>query len=481
MRVDDLPYLVAISRDCPVDLEHEYRGILTMFEDPSGETATAPLRAFFGEMTAKPRRRKSYPLALLNNKVNLDQLLAINNAMRYPLAYVQGPPGTGKTNTIVNTLTTAFFNERTVLFPATTTIPLTALWKSCRPSPTTARPCRSLSCALATTRKPPRPCAPSTSCLSSAKNPRTGAAAGQNHADRTARAKQLTALLERYERILDLRERRETIRRLLDARGQMNFQYELQAGQLPQVDRELAAYGSIDSADALALLDRNEDELLRYLYYTSARCIRRLEEPKYNDLMSIVHSPDTDKERVTQFNKYISEPENLKKLLRVFPIVATTCISAHRLGDPEPSFDMVIMDEASQCSTAMSLVPILRGASLMLVGDPQQLSPVILLDPADNRTLRRRYGVTQEYDYIENSIYKCFLACDAVSDETLLSYHYRCSPKIIEFNNRKYYNHKLHIASRETDPHRSSMWTCPTTPPTRKTPPRRRCAASRHT
>ena len=33
-----------------------------------------------------------------------------------------------------------------------------------------------------------------------------------------------------------------------------------------------------------------------------------------------------------------------------------------------------------------------------------------------------------------------------------MSYHYRCSPKIIEFNNRKYYNHKLHIASRETDP-----------------------------
>ena len=96
--VDDMPYLIAIGRDCPVDLEHEYRGILNMFEDPSGETVTAPLRAFFGEMTARPRRRKSYPLALLNNKVNLDQLLAINNAMRYPLAYVQGPPGTGKTH-----------------------------------------------------------------------------------------------------------------------------------------------------------------------------------------------------------------------------------------------------------------------------------------------------------------------------------------------------------------------------------------------
>lgn len=411
------------------------------------------LRAFFGEMTAKPRRRKSYPLALLNNKVNLDQLLAINNAMRYPLAYVQGPPGTGKTNTIVNTLTTAFFNERTVLFSSYNNHPIDGVVEKLQavtyhgqtvPFPIlrlgnnekTAEALRTIDQLFEQCKKIPVP----------------ERLLDKNHADRTARAKQLTALLERYERILDLRERRETIRRLLDARGQMNFQYELQAGQLPQVDRELAAYGSIDSADALALLDRNEDELLRYLYYTSARCIRRLEEPKYNDLMSIVHSPDTDKERVTQFNKYISEPENLKKLLRVFPIVATTCISAHRLGDPEPSFDMVIMDEASQCSTAMSLVPILRGASLMLVGDPQQLSPVILLDPADNRTLRRRYGVTQEYDYIENSIYKCFLACDAVSDETLLSYHYRCSPKIIEFNNRKYYNHKLHIASRETDP-----------------------------
>lgn len=30
--------------------------------------------------------------------------------MKYPLAYIQGPPGTGKTNTIINTIITAFFN-----------------------------------------------------------------------------------------------------------------------------------------------------------------------------------------------------------------------------------------------------------------------------------------------------------------------------------------------------------------------------------
>src|SRR5699024_12532271 len=69
---------------------------------------------------------------------------------------------------------------------------------------------------------------------------------------------------------------------------------------------------------------------------------------------------------ILAFHRYLSKEENLKKFLRIFPFVATTCISAQRLGDPEPAFDMVIMDEASQCNTAVSLVPIVRGNSLML-------------------------------------------------------------------------------------------------------------------
>ena len=111
---------------------------------------------------------------------------------------------------------------------------------------------------------------------------------------------------------------------------------------------------------------------------------------------------------------------------------------------------MCIIDEASQCNTAMSLVPILRANDLMLVGDPQQLNPVILLDPEDNSTLRRKYSVSNEYDYIKNSIYKTFLACDSVSDEILLSEHYRCGKDIIEFNNKKYYGGRLSIKTNSS-------------------------------
>ena len=152
---------------------------------PPAETATAPRAGLLWRDDRQAAPPQVLPAGAVNNKVNLDQLLAINNAMRYPLAYVRGPPGTGRTSTIVNTLTTAFFNERTVLFPATTTIPLTALWKSCRPSPTTARPFTIPDPAPWQQRENRRGPAPSTSCLSSAKNPRAGAAAGQN--TRTAR------------------------------------------------------------------------------------------------------------------------------------------------------------------------------------------------------------------------------------------------------------------------------------------------------
>src|SRR5699024_1672467 len=125
----------------------------------------------------------------------------------------------------------------------------------------------------------------------------------RNHAQRAERAKQLTALLERYEKILDLREREATSHRLLEARSHLNVQYELQGAQLPALQKELTNLGSVTTADALELLDRNEEELYQYLYFTSARCILRLGEPKYEDLMEIVNSADDPQEKATAFNR----------------------------------------------------------------------------------------------------------------------------------------------------------------------------------
>ncbi len=443
--VDDRPYLLTVTREILLDLNEEYEGIMEMYRQ---QKVTAPIRAFFGELTKRPVRTKQYPLALLNRRINLDQLLAIHHGLKYPLSYIQGPPGTGKTNTILNTIATAFFNEKTVLFTSYNNHPIDSVFEQLRDIRYRGNPIPLPVIRLGNTEKVEEALDEIKRLYLQTKEMKVYARTlERNRDDKIERTARLSELLKRYEEILDLRERKEAIERLLQAEQNLTFRVELQSRQLSQIEKRISEIEEVREEDAMPLIDDDEEEFRKYLYYISAKYIQRLGEPKNQDLLDIVLMEGSRKLQVTEFNRYLSQEENMKKFLRIFPVVITTCISAHRLGAPKPYFDMVIMDEASQCNCAVSLVPIIRGKNLMLVGDPQQLSPVIVLDPKNNQALKKRYKISREYDYMENSIYKTYLACDSVSDEILLSYHYRCHEKIIEFNNKKYYNGKLKIRS----------------------------------
>ncbi len=456
--VDDMPYIIGLEADIALDLHKEYQAIIKRYQE---KEVPIPIRAFFGDLLERPRRTKTYPITLINRKINMDQLLAIHNAMKYPIAYIQGPPGTGKTNTIINTLVTAFFNERTVLFVSYNNHPINSVYEKLSTltyrGKTIPFPILRLGNqekvkeALATIRKLYESVQDVTVFESTL---------DRNKDERKNRAKRLSGILKRYEDLLDLKEREETIDRMLDFKEKkraslqmVSFEQDLRNRQRDQISRKMEATGEVSEEEALGLIDDNTAELEKFLYYTSARYIKNIGTPKNSDLRAILELEDKEKQ-MEEFTKYLKKKENIAKLQKIFPIIVTTCISAHRLGEPEPMFDMVVMDEASQCNIAVALVPIVRGDSLMLVGDPQQLNPVILLDEVTNERLKKRYTVSEEYDYCKNSIYKTYLACDAVSDETLLHNHYRCHKKIIEFNNRKYYNSRLRIlsASREEKP-----------------------------
>lgn len=455
--VDDMPYVIGLGMDVVLNLHEEYKAIMDMFE---ADNVTYPIKAFFGELLERPRRTKAYPIALINKNINLDQLLAINNAMKYPLAYIQGPPGTGKTNTIINTIVTAFFNNVTVLFASYNNVPIDNVFEKLSSMKYRGKTIPFPVLRLGNTEKVMEAIKYINELRTQVQSLQIFASTlDKRKDDRIDRAKRLSARLKEYEEILDLKERKETLTHLMKYQEHMKntmkllpFQTDLQGYQMQKLDKRIAAIGEISDADAMQLLDRNEDEFYQYLFYTSARYIKALEEPKFQELRQILDSDETPEKLVNEFNKYMRKSENVRKLQRVFPIIITTCISAHKIGEPEPLFDMTIMDEASQCNVAISLVPIIRGEKLMLVGDPQQLNPVILLGELTNKKLRRRYHVSDEYDYRENSIYKTYLACDAVSDEVLLRNHYRCNKEIIGFNNKKYYNSKLKIQSKSKEP-----------------------------
>lgn len=453
--VDDMPYMIGLGMDILLDLHKEYEAVIEMYQK---EKVTAPIRAFFGEMVSRPVRRKAYPIVLADQKVNLDQLLAINNAMKYPVAYIQGPPGTGKTSTIINTIVTAFFNEKTVLFASYNNHPINGVVEKLLGMKYQNRRIPFPALRLGSNEKMQealeyiRNVYEQTRKIAVYKS-----TLDRNREDRIERAKRLSGLLRRYEERLDLEERRETIHRVLEFENEQSisfqmlpFQADLQGRQMEQVKRRIEKTGDITEEEAFSLLDDNVEELKKYLYYTSASYIKKIDLPRHEELKNIIFNQNK-KLQLEEFSRYLSKKDNIRKLQEIFPIVATTCISAHKLGEPEPMFDMVIMDEASQCNLAVSLVPVIRGGSLMLVGDPQQLNPVIQLEELVNQKLRKKYNISEEYDYRKNSIYKTFLACDAVSDEILLHYHYRCHEKIIGFNNKKYYNEKLCIQTKSDE------------------------------
>ncbi|HRY78666.1 MAG TPA: AAA domain-containing protein, partial [Candidatus Izemoplasmatales bacterium] len=319
------PFFVELQRQRPVDLHAEFKGIFDMYAE---NRVTVPVKAFFGELKNSSRRIKNYPITLINNRVNLDQLLAIHKAMKYPITYVQGPPGTGKTNTIINVLISAFFNEKTVLVSSYNNHPMNGVIEKLRelkfgdyPIPFPAlrlgnfqyvgKALDEIKDFFVKTKK-----------LSVFEDFLV-----RNRQTKETNVKALSDLLELYEERIDLLERKETIEQLIHDGMPMKYSVDIQSGQLNEINQRLEEIGVISNEQAFALLEDDYENFIKFVNYTSIKHIQRLKEPKYEGLMKILDLDDLQ-EKVRKFNEYLSDTENLKNFLRVFPIIITTNLSA---------------------------------------------------------------------------------------------------------------------------------------------------------
>ena len=101
------------------------------------------------------------------------------------------------------------------------------------------------------------------------------------------------------------------------------------------------------------------------------------------------------------------------------------------------AFDVIIVDEASQCD--LRALPVLyRGKKVLIVGDPEQISPAnvgILKEKVYelNRQFLVNFPYPERFD-IDHSLYEITGTIPEI-DRILLTEHFRCVPPIIEFNN----------------------------------------------
>lgn len=444
-KVDDNPYIFPLQRNLIFNLKNEFAEIKSMKDK---NCLTEPLKAFFGRLVKIPESKYDTPIVLLDNNANMKQLLAIHNAMKNPVSYIQGPPGTGKTSTIVNTILTAFFNDKTVLFTSYNNKPIDGVAEKLSKITYDNYPPLFPMLEIKNNDKIPQALKKVRSLYETAKNKIV-------FKDMLIKKKRLeldktekiNRLLEEYEKRVEIDETKIVLDKMTDKIKTMEFNLFLQGIESKNLKKREDNLGKIDYKETISLINENKRDFFMYIYFKTVDLLKKIDLSEYKDFKDILYM-EKEEEQKKAFNQYLRNDENIYKLLNIFPVMLVTCISARKVGSPKQYFDLTIMDEASQCDNATALIPIIRSNKLMLVGDPQQLNPVIVLDKTDDERLKKEYNIPDVYDFMNNSVYKTFIANDFISNEILLNYHYRCTPQIIQFNNKKYYNNKLQIETK---------------------------------
>ncbi len=141
-----------------------------------------------------------------------------------------------------------------------------------------------------------------------------------------------------------------------------------------------------------------------------------------------------------------------RKSLEVVPLWACSSLSVRsRLPLVAGAFDLVVIDEASQCDIPSSIPLLFRARRSMVVGDPQQLQHVAHLDREGERRIRERHGVQDErfgtYLHSSNSVWNpsAAVARQAGGSTHLLREHWRCHPAIADYVSNLFYAGELRV------------------------------------
>lgn len=172
---------------------------------------------------------------------------------------------------------------------------------------------------------------------------------------------------------------------------------------------------------------------------------------KFNTLLGMVVGSTENDFRLD--NKIRSQLMNLFPTLKKYlPCWAITSLSAHRRIPLKPAFfDLLIIDEASQCDIA-SVIPLLfRAKRVVVIGDPNQLRHISGLAKHQDLQLLSKHGLFESHinwGYSWNSLFDRVRSFCHSDDIVKLLEHHRSHADIIEFSNRQFYQSQLRIATR---------------------------------
>lgn len=140
------------------------------------------------------------------------------------------------------------------------------------------------------------------------------------------------------------------------------------------------------------------------------------------------------------------------RVAELFSCQAVTSLSARGRIPLEPGhFDLVVIDEASQCDIASVLPLLYRAKRSVIIGDPMQLRHISALTKPRDSELQHKHGLVETrigWMYSVSSLFD--VAAGIAPPESIINLrdHHRSHADIIEFSNEVFYEGRLRAATR---------------------------------
>lgn len=135
-------------------------------------------------------------------------------------------------------------------------------------------------------------------------------------------------------------------------------------------------------------------------------------------------------------------------MTKYLPCWSVTSLSVKgRIPFTKGLFDLLIIDEASQCDIASILPLLYRAKRVAVIGDQKQLSHISAISKSQDISMIQKYNIDFKWAYSTASLYD--LASGLVNSKRIIHLrdHHRSFGDIIEFSNREFYEGKLRIAT----------------------------------
>lgn len=171
---------------------------------------------------------------------------------------------------------------------------------------------------------------------------------------------------------------------------------------------------------------------------------------------------ETQRKSLQAFNKAIRSRTSKRQfelfddieysaLLSAFPVWLVSLNTLYRvLPLKAEMFDLVIIDEATQCNISSCLPALYRAKRAMVVGDTKQLRHYSFLAKSKEAQIMSKYDLslntTGIASYRDNSILDLTLSSLNSHDQlAFLDEHFRSKPELIHFSNQSFYQGKLKV------------------------------------